>query len=93
MDEKELKNKILAVIKEYNQNNAFVGRKVTDTPTDSFSLVNRRYVTLNGVVTSRPKSSVATVGQHFYATDTNIPMIYSVGGWRNGVGSVVALNN
>lgn len=65
-------------------------RKTVDTPTDSYSVVNRRYVTLNGDVADRPRSSVATVGQPYFASDTAIPMTFSVGGWRNGVGSIVA---
>ena len=89
MDKKEVQN----IIKEYLQASAFTDRKVADTPTDALSVVNRKYVTLNGVVADRPKSSVASVGQSFYATDTNIPMTYSAGGWRNGVGSIIALNN
>lgn len=87
------KKKIITIIKEYMQSTAFTNRKITDTPTDNLSVVNRRYVNLNGAVADRPKSSVASVGQSYYATDTNIPMTYSAGGWRNGVGSIVALNN
>lgn len=89
MDKKEVQD----IIKEYMQSVAFTDKKVTDTPTDALSVVNKRYVTLNGAVADRPKSSVASVGQSFYATDTNIPMTYSAGGWRDGVGSIVALNN
>ena len=87
------KKQIEDIIKNYMQSGSFTDRKVTDTPTDAFSVVNRKYVNLNGVVADRPKSSIASVGQGYYATDTNIPMTYSAGGWRNGVGSIVALNN
>ena len=87
------KKQVEDIIKEYLQSQTFTDRKTTDTPTDALSSVNRRYVNLNGVVADRPKSSVASVGQSFYATDTNIPMTYSAGGWRNGSGSIVALNN
>lgn len=80
----------LEVIREYLKGGAFTDRKLTDTPTDALSTVNRKYVTLNGTVASRPNSSVATVGQHFFATDTNIPMVYNTDGWRDGVGSIVA---
>lgn len=88
-----IKDEIKQAIPIYMKNAAFTDRKLTDTPTDALSLVNRRYVTNNGLVADRPKSSVATVGQTFLATDTFIPMTYSVGGWRNGVGSIVAINN
>ena len=65
-------------------------RSITDTPHDAYSIVNRRYVTLNGGVASRPRSSVATIGQPYFATDTAIPMTFDGNNWRNGVGSVVA---
>ena len=87
------KQNILGVIKEYLKSSAFSDRKLTDTPTDSFSVVNRRYVTLNGALTARPVSSVATVGQRYFDTTNNVPIFYTVAGWRNSSGSVVALNN
>lgn len=80
-------------LERYLGGKAFPLHKVTDVPTDAYQLVNRKYLTLNGTVANRPASSVATVGQPYYATDTGIPMTYSVEGWRNGVGSIVALNN
>ena len=79
--------------KEILRSTAFTDRKLTDTPTDNLQVVNKRYVTRNGTVSNRPKSSVASVGQPYFATDTNIPMTYSAAGWRNGVGSIVAQNN
>lgn len=88
-----IKDTIKKEIPVYMKNAAFTDRKLTDTPTDSLSVVNRKYVTLNGLVANRPKSSVATVGQTYYATDTGIPMTYTSEGWRNGVGSIVAINN
>lgn len=87
------KEEVLKIVREYLQSNAFTARKLTDTPIDNLSVVNKKYVTNNGVVANRPKSSVASVGQTYYATDTGIPMTYSSSGWKNGVGSVVALNN
>jgi hypothetical protein len=78
------------IIATYLKTSAFTDRKLTDTPTDSYQVVPRGYVTNNGLVANRPNSSVATVGQPYLATDTNIPMTYTSTGWRNGVGSVVA---
>lgn len=89
----ELETKIDERIRAFAQRSGFSARKLTDTPTDDYAVVPRGYVTANGAVTSRPASSVATVGQFFLATDTNIPMWYTAAGWRNGVGSVVALNS
>mgnify|MGYP001582271424 CR=1 FL=1 len=90
---KQVEKIALDVVKKYNKSFSFTERKVTDTPTDAFSLVNRRFATLSSNVGARPVSSVAIVGQHFFATDTFIPMVYSAAGWRNGVGSIVAQNN
>lgn len=80
-------------VKVVLKTSAFTSRKLTDLPTDDLQVVPRKYVNLNGLVTNRPKSSVASVGQSYFATDTLVPMKYSVGGWVNGVGSIVALNN
>lgn len=94
MDKTEINKLIDERIKElfpiYLRSTAFTNKKITDTPTDNLQVVPRGYVNLNGAVTSRPTSSVATVGQFYLATDTNIPMRYTIGGWRNGVGSIVA---
>jgi len=92
-EKKQIREIFLTAIKDYNQGSGFSGRKIVDTPTDSLSVVNRRFVTLSSNVGSRPVSSVAVVGQPFYATDVAVPMVYSTQGWRNGVGSIVAQNN
>lgn len=89
----EIDDRINKIVPEYLQNRAFTDRKLTDLPTDDLQVVPRRYVNLNGIVADRPRSSVASVGQGYYATDTFIPMTYSAQGWRNGIGSIVAQNN
>lgn len=83
-------DRVKAVLPVYLKQQAFTDRKLTDTPTDSLEVVNRRYVNLNGSVAGRPNSSVATIGQFYLSTDTNIPMWFTPAGWRNGVGSIVA---
>lgn len=88
--DKMIDDRIRAILPQYLQQQAFTQRKLTDTPTDALEVVNRRFVTLNGTVANRPTSSVAVIGQSYFATDTNIPMTYSSTGWRNGVGSIVA---
>lgn len=93
MNEDDIKKLVFKTMQEYNKSRAFMDRKNTDTPTDSFSLVNRKFVTANGLVASRPVSSVATVGQPYFATDTKIPMVYDTTGWVDGVGSIVAQNS
>lgn len=88
--DKLIDDRIKAVLPVLLSGTTFTQRKLTDTPSDSLEVVNRKFVTLNGAVADRPTSSVAVVGQTYFATDTNIPMTYSSTGWRNGVGSIVA---
>jgi len=90
---KMIAEEIARVVPLLLKSSAFTDRKLTDTPTDALQVVNRKYVTLNGLVANRPVSSVATVGQPYLATDTGIPMTYTSAGWVNGIGSIVALNN
>lgn len=90
MDENAIRRLIQDVVRKELNSGLFTARKLTDLPTDSFQVVNRKFVTLNGTVANRPNSSVAVVGQHYFPTDTNIPMTYDGTRWRNGVGSVVA---
>lgn len=88
--DKKIKELIRKEVPEILKGSAFTDRKLTDTPTDANSVVPRKYVTMNGTVANRPNSSVATVGQFYLSTDTNIPSWYTAGGWRNGVGSIIA---
>ena len=89
----QIDERIKKLVPEILKGSAFTARKITDTPTEKNSVVPRGYLTNNGTVANRPKSSVASVGQPYYATDTGIPMTYSSEGWRNGSGSIIALNN
>lgn len=88
----DFENKVIAVVKKYQRQGAFTEDKYTDTPTDANSVVPRKYVNLNGTVANRPIGSVATIGQRYFATDTNIPMTFNGTNWRDGVGSIVAIN-
>lgn len=86
-------NEIKQIVeKEVARQIGFTARKLTDTPTDDLQVVNRKYVNLNGTLANRPNASVATMGQSYFATDTNIPMTFNstTQRWYNGVGSVVA---
>lgn len=83
-DKREIEKMVLI------QTGKIYGKRVGDTPNDSLQLVPKKYVNLNGLIAQRPSSSVASIGQYFYATDTNQPMWYSGTNWRNGSGSVVA---
>ena len=96
MDEqvkKQIKQMVQEVVQNYDKFSAFTKRKPFDTPNDALLPVNRRFVTLSSNLGARPVSSVAVVGQRFFDTSNNIPIWYTVAGWRNSVGSIVALNN
>lgn len=91
MNPEQIKNLIRDTIKKET---GFIARKLTDTPTDALQVVNRKYVTLNGTIASRPASTLAIMGQHYYASDINIPLTYDSANsvWRNGIGSIIASN-
>ncbi len=94
-DNENLKEVVQEQIRVYMKTTAFSDRKITDTPTDALSVVNRKFVTANGPVASRPTTSVATIGQSYLATDigaAGIPITKVTTGWVNGVGSIVAGN-
>ena len=88
--DKKMSEIALKVVQEYNRTTAFSGRTLADTPTDKNMVTPRGYVNMNGLLASRPTSSVATDGQSYFASDTKIPMTFYGGQWYNGVGSVVA---
>lgn len=93
MDEntkKQVEEVAKETFKNLSKSGTFTDRKITDTPTDAFAPVNRRFVTLSSNVGARPISSVAVTGQPFFNTTTNTPMVFDGNDWRNGVGSVVA---
>lgn len=90
MIEKEEKKEIEKIIGNYLESSAFTHRKLTDTPTDDYMVTPRKYVNMNGTVANRPKSSVASIGQSYFATNTGIPMTFNGTTWVNGIGSVVA---
>lgn len=82
MTEEQIKKLIDERIKSHQKGTGFSDRKVTDTPTDSLQVVNRKYVTLNGATASRPTSSV--LGQFYFDTTLGIPV------WWNGTAFVDA---
>ena len=87
------KEEVVQIIKDYMKTSAFTDRKLTDTPKDTLSVVNKKFVTNNGALTARPVSSVAVVGQRYFDTTNNVPIFYTTAGWRNSVSSIVAQNN
>lgn len=80
-----MKGYVADFIKQYMGETGFVDRKITDTPTDALMIVNRKFVTENGI--TRPASPVT--GQRFYQTSNTRPVYWSGSDWRDAVGSVV----
>ena len=73
------KEKVLEIIKEYMKTSAFTDRKLTDNPTDALQVVNRKFVTQNGVSASRPTSSI--MGLQYFDTSLNKPIYWNSIGW------------
>lgn len=90
MEDSNLKEQVLGIVSEYMKSGAFTDRKLTDVPTDALSVVNRKYVTLNGTFANRPHGAVA--GQRYFATDlaTNgLPTWYNSTKWVSATGSIL----
>ena len=68
----ELEETIREEVKSYMRGSGFTDRKVTDTPTDDLSTVNRKYVNLNGVTATRPSTSI--LGQQYFDTTIGKPV-------------------
>lgn len=86
---KKIDDRINTVVPQYLQSSAFTDRKVTDTPLEGYQVVSRKYVTMNGITTSRPTSSV--FGQFYFDNTLNKPIWYSSvsGAWVDATGTVV----
>lgn len=83
------KDDVLDIIRGYNKSEGFTDRKLTDTPTDSLAVVNRKYVTANGVTSSRPGNPVQ--GQFYLDTTLNAngkPIWYGPNGWTDATGTL-----
>ena len=72
------------VVREYLGRTGFTSKVVRDTPLDSFSLTNRKFVTANGTTALRPTSSI--VGQFYYDTTINRPLWWNGTGWSDAAG-------
>lgn len=80
-----VKDDIIKIIREYNRSGGFTDRKLTDTPTDAYAVVNRKFVTLNGTTAVRPTSRL--LGQFFFDTSLNKPVWYGNSGWVDATGT------
>lgn len=84
-DNSDLKKVIRTEIENYNKSAAFSDRKVTDSPTDDFSVVSRKYVNMNGTTSQRPPSPI--IGQQFFDKTLGYPIYWSGASWVKGDGT------
>jgi len=70
--QRQIDERIKAMVPQILKGSGFTDRKVTDIPTDSLQVVNRKYVTMNGTTANRPTSSV--IGQRYFDTTLNKPV-------------------
>lgn len=82
MESSQIKNEVIKIIQDYLKSKAFTDVQITDTPTEAFQIVNRKFVTLNGSTANRPRGSV--LGQSYFDTSLGKPV------WWNGTGFVDA---
>jgi hypothetical protein len=87
MKEEEIKKLIQEEVKNQLKGGLFTARKLTDTPTDSLQVVNRKYVTLNGTSANRPTSSV--IGQRYFDTTIGKPIYWNGTGFVDAAGNYV----
>ena len=80
-----VKGDIVKIIREYNRTTGFTDRKLTDTPTDALAVVNRNYVTANGVTASRPPNPV--IGQFYLDTQIGKPVWWFGTNWKDATGT------
>lgn len=83
----KFEEKVREIVRQQLASELFTTRKITDTPTDDLQTVNRKYVNLNGVTGSRPKSSI--LGQFYYDTTIDRPIWWNGSAWVKADGSAV----
>lgn len=84
---KTVDERIKKIVPMYLQQAAFMARKLTDTPTDGYQVVNRQYVTMNGTSANRPTSSI--VGQFYYDTTIGKPIWWNGSTFKDAAGNTV----
>lgn len=87
----DFENKVLQIVRDYMKNSAFTDRKLTDNPTDALQVVNRKFVTQNGLTAARPANPV--VGQQYFdltlASGRGKPIYWNGTNWVDATGTIV----
>ena len=74
-EDQKLAEKVTKIVGDYLKSSAFQARKITDTPTDALSVVNRKYVNMSGVTANRPTGSI--LGQFYFDTTLGFPVYWN----------------
>lgn len=88
--EEKIGKQVVKAMQQYDKTSGFTSRKLTDTPTDALSVVNRKFVTGNGSTASRPTSPI--LGQFFLDTSLSAngkPIWFGPNGWADSTGTLV----
>ena len=83
----EIKKLIQDEVKNQLKGGLFSARKLTDTPTDSLQVVNRKYVTRNSTTALRPTTSV--LGEHYFDTSVNRTVTWNGTFYQDPAGNAV----
>ena len=87
MKEEEIKKLIREEVKNQLKGGLFSARKLTDTPTDSLQVVNRKYVTRNSTTALRPITSV--IGESYFDTTEGKPVWWNGTNYQDAAGNVI----
>lgn len=77
--DQKVDERIVKVVQQYLKSSGFTDRKLTDTPTDALSVVNRKFVTQNGTTARRPTSSL--LGLQYFDTTLGYPVYWNGSTW------------
>lgn len=81
---------VISIVQQYLKGSAFTDRKLADTPTDSLSVVNRKFVTQNGSTSARPTAPVT--GQQYFdltlASGNGKPVYWNGTHWVDATGAI-----
>lgn len=87
MKEEQIKKLIEEEVRRQLSGGSFTVRKTTDTPTDSLSVVPRKYVTRNFTTALRPTTSV--LGEFYFDTTVNKPVWWKGTNYQDAAGNVI----
>ena len=87
MDKDQITKLIKEVTKKELASGFFTIRKLGDTPTDTLSLVPRKYVTRNSTTANRPTTSV--LGEFYFDTTVGLPVWWNGTNYQDAAGNVV----